>query len=103
MVSKLFKKAAVKFKPMPMSEYVRIEGATHIECHEKIKSKYMMNTLKFPDVFQVEEGYILHNGVYVDRFGAMSLAVAAGIIKEDYKDDKLFFDYKVDWSKVNEN
>ena len=102
MVTKLFKKAAVKFKLTPMSNTFTIESNSHIHCHEIIKSKYAADTLKFPNHFQVEEGYILHNGAFVDRFDAMKLAVTAGIIKDNYKDDKLFFDYKIDWSKVNE-
>ena len=102
MITKLFKKAAVKFKLTPQSPYILIESSSHLHCHERIKSQYAADTLKFPDVFQVDEGYILHNGAFVDRFDAMKVVNAAGFIKDEYKTDKLFFDYKVDWSKVNE-
>lgn len=103
MITNLFKEAAVKFRLTPDSKSWMITGSSHTVCHEKIKAKYAANTMKFPDVFQVEEGYILNNGMFVNRLDAMKVAKSANIIKESYIDDLMFFDYKVDWSKVHEN
>ena len=79
MVTKLFKKAVVKFKLTPMSIPFNVESSSHIHCHEIIKAKYAADTLKFPDHFYVEEGYILHNGAFVDRFDIKSKTASAAL------------------------
>ena len=102
MITKIFKNAAVKFKLSPQHKPFIVEGMSHVACHEKIKAKYAANTIKFPDHFEVEEGYIFLNGEFIDRQEAMRLAKSIGIIKDCYMDEDLFFEYKVDWSKACE-
>ena len=102
MITKIFKNAAVRFKLSPQSKPFIIEGISHVACHEKIKAKYAANTMKFPNTFEVEEGYIFLNGEFIDRQEAMRLAKSVDIIKDYYIDDDLFFEHKVDWSKAYE-
>lgn len=90
--------ACVRCKLKESSSFIYSEGFNHDSCYSYLNMAYEMYPRVNPDKYDVEEGFFLSNGDFVDRLLAMEIAKSANQLMPEYKNKNypLLYSYMLD-------
>lgn len=92
------KHACVRCKLKESSDFTYSKGFDHDSCYNYLSAAWEMYPRIKPDKYDVEEGFLLSNGDFVDRLLAMEIAKNANQLTPEYKDENypLLYSYMLD-------
>ena len=96
--------ACVRCKQKGFVTYTLATGFSHDMCYNYLSQAHGMYPIANPEKYDVEEGFVLENGDFVDRMTAMWIAEDAEQLKEEYrgKDYPLLYSYMLNYKKIKE-
>lgn len=77
--------ACVRCKRKGDSDYVYTVGLNHTQCYESLTFAYDMYPTVDPHLYDCEEGFLLKDETFVDRYDAMKIAKETDQLLPSYK------------------
>jgi len=95
----MIKFAAIKATPVETVDTRIVHAYDHTTCYTYYAEAYGWYLQAQPDKYEVEEGFLLDDGTFVDRTTALTIARKCKQLKSMYDYTDVLYSYMIDWTR----